>query len=44
MSAIPFVEIILIDVAVGGGIGLDAADGVGARHERIIEGRGGRSQ
>jgi hypothetical protein len=38
MGAIPFIEIVLINEAVGGGVSFDAAHGVGTRHERIIEG------
>ena len=36
LRAIPFEEGVLLTVAVGGRVGLDAADGIGARHARII--------
>jgi hypothetical protein len=36
LGAIAFEEIILIDVAVGGGIALDAANSIGTSHRRII--------
>jgi hypothetical protein len=39
VGTIPFEEIILIDVAVGGGIALDAANGIGTSHRRIIGAR-----
>ncbi len=38
LGTIAFEEVVLIDVAVGCGIALDAADGIGARHGRIIGG------
>src|SRR5580692_7836394 len=38
-GAIPFEEIILIHVAILRGVALDAANGIGARHGRIIEGK-----
>jgi hypothetical protein len=38
LRAIPFEEVVLIDVAVGRRVALDAADGIGARHGRIIGG------
>ncbi len=37
-GAVSFEKIILIDVAVGGGIALDAAHGIGTSHGWIIEG------
>jgi hypothetical protein len=36
LRTIAFEEVILIDVAVGCRVALDAADGIGARHGRII--------
>jgi len=36
--SIPFEEVVLINVAVGGRVALDAAYGIGARHGRIIGG------
>jgi hypothetical protein len=36
-GAIPFEKIVLINVAVLRGVALDAANGIGARHGRIIE-------
>src|SRR6267143_2849623 len=38
LGAVSFEEIILIHVAVGGGVALDAADGIGARHGRLFVG------
>jgi len=38
---IPFKEVVLINVAVGGRVALDAAYGIGARHGRIIGGQAG---
>ncbi len=39
--AIALEEVVLIDVAVSGGVALDAAHGIGARHGRIIGGAAG---
>jgi len=39
LSAIPFEKIILIDVAVGGRVALDPANGIRTRHARIIGGQ-----
>ncbi len=36
LGAIPFEEIVLIDVAVGSRVALDAADGIGARRQSAI--------
>lgn len=36
LGAIAFVEIVLINVAIGSGVGLDSADSIGARHVGII--------
>ena len=41
LRTIAFEEVVLIDVAVGCRIALDAADGIGARHGRIIGGATG---
>jgi len=38
LRAIPLEEVVLIDVAVSGGIALDSTNGVGTRHRRIIGG------
>jgi hypothetical protein len=38
LRTIAFEEVVLIDIAVGCGVTLDAADGIGARHGRIIGG------
>lgn len=40
LGAIAFEEIILIDVAVGGGVAFNAADGIGTCHRRIIGAQG----
>ena len=37
MRTVSFEEVVLIHVAVGGRVALDAAYGIGARHGRIIE-------
>lgn len=40
VGAITFEKIILIDVAVGGGVALNAANGIGTSHRRIIGAQG----
>src|SRR6266404_7698163 len=40
LGAVSLEEIILIDVAVGGGVALDAADSIGARHAGLFVGGG----
>jgi hypothetical protein len=40
MRTITLEEVILINVAVGGGVALNAANGIGTSHRRIIEAEG----